>query len=168
MASIDLRADVDRLHLGYRIRLGQGGWDAVDEDVAFVRVPCGYGGSRPYLVCPGMRAGVACGRRVIRLHGAGRYFLCRRCYDLSYASQSENVWDRALRRAGKIRQRLGGENGPANQFPERPKGMWQSTYERLRHAAVSAEMRIEDALQDRIDRLEGRLNRLDRKRRMWR
>ena len=51
--------------------------------------------------------GVACGRRVAKLHGSGRYFLSRHCYRLVHASQSEVAWDRALRRANKIRQRLG-------------------------------------------------------------
>ena len=53
--------------------------------------------------------GVACGRRVAKLHGPGRYFLCRHCYRLGHASQGEDTWDRALRCANKIRQRLGGD-----------------------------------------------------------
>ena len=53
--------------------------------------------------------GVACRRRVGKLYGAGRYFLCRHCYRLAHASQHEDEWGRALRRANKIRRRLGGE-----------------------------------------------------------
>jgi len=72
-------------------------------------------------------------RRVPRrdkLHGPGRYFLCRHCYRLAQASQSENVWDRLLRRANKIRHRLGGDAGMASPL-RKPKGMWRRTYERL-------------------------------------
>ena len=117
VASISLRAEADRLHLTYRVRIGGGDWEDVAETVRIVRVACRFGGARPYFVCPGVVNGVACGRRVAKLHLSGRYFLCRHCYRLAYASQSEDAWDRALRRANKIRQRLGGDPGMAAPFP---------------------------------------------------
>jgi hypothetical protein len=39
---------------------------------------------RPYFVCPGVVNGTACGRRVAKLYGPGRYFVCRHCYRLAY------------------------------------------------------------------------------------
>ena len=73
----------DRLHLSYRVRIGGGEWEDVAETVRIVRVPCRLGGARPYFICPGVVNGIACGRRVAKLHGPGRYFLCRHCYRLA-------------------------------------------------------------------------------------
>ena len=131
VASINLRAEEDRLHLSYRVRIAGGDWEDVEETVRIVRVPCRFGGTRSYFICPGVVNGIPCGRRVVKLHGPGRYFLCRNCYRLAHTSQSEGAWDRALRRANTIRMRLGGELGMAAPFPPRPKGMWRRTYERL-------------------------------------
>src|ERR1700756_5037603 len=60
VASINLRADHDRLHLTYRMRIGGGEWEDVNETVRIVRVPCRLGGARPYFVCPGMMNGITC------------------------------------------------------------------------------------------------------------
>ena len=120
VASINLRAEHDRVHLTYRVRRGGGEWEDVAETARTVRVPCRLGGTRPYFICPGVVNGVTCGRRVAKLHGPGRYFLCRHCYRLAHASQSEGIWDRTLRRANKIRQRLGGDPGLAAPFPPKP------------------------------------------------
>jgi hypothetical protein len=119
VAWIDLRAEADRLHLAYRVRIAGGEWQDVEESVCIVRVPCRLGGARSYFICPGLVNGVACGRRVAKLHGPGRYFLCRHCYRLAHASQSERGWDRALRRANKIRHRLGGDPGMAVRLSQR-------------------------------------------------
>ncbi len=153
VASISLRAEPDRLHLTYRVRVGSGEWKDVVETVRIVRVACRFGGERPYFICPGVMSGVACGRRVAKLHGPGRYFLCRHCYRLAHASQSEDVWDRKLRRAGKIRQRLGGDPSMVAPFPPKPKGMWRRTYQRLRDRALEDEMLADEAFAHQAERL---------------
>ena len=169
VASINLRAEADRLHLTYRVRVGGGEWEDVAETVRIVRVACRFGGARPYFICPGVVNGIACGRRVAKLHGPGRYFLCRHCYRLAHASQSEDEMDRTLRRANKIRQRLGGDPGMAAPFPPKPKGMWRRTYERLRERAFEAEMRADEAFAHRAERLLARIDNPKRKRRsFWR
>src|SRR4051794_39070485 len=158
VASIGLRAEEDLLHLTYRVRIGGRDWEGVAEAVRLIRVACRYGGSRPYFVCPGVVNGIACGRRVAKLHLSGRYFLCRHCHRLSHASQSEGVLDRTLRHANKIRQRLGGDPGMAARFPPRPKGMWQRTYKRLRHRAFEAEMHADEAISLRVEHLLARID----------
>ena len=105
VASINMRADEGSLHLSYRVRIGGADWQEVAETVRIVLLPCRYGGARPYFICPGVVSGMACGRRVAKLHGPGRYFLCHRCYRLAHASQNEAVWDRGLRRANQVRRR---------------------------------------------------------------
>jgi hypothetical protein len=146
VASITVCAGPDRLHLSYRVRVAGDDWEDVDEPVRIVRVPCRFGGTRPYFICPGVVNGTSCGRRVAKLYIDGRYFLCRYCYRLAHASQSESKCDRALRRTNKLRERLGGEPGLMCPLPMRPKGMWTRTYERLRGKALEAEMLANQAL----------------------
>ena len=145
LASINIRTEQDKLHLSYRARVGGGDWEHIVQIVRIVRAPCRFGGTRPYFLCPGVVNGIVCGRRVVKLHGPGRYFLCHRCYRLAYASQREAAWDRDQRRANKIKQRLGGDSGIFVGFPRRPKGMWTRTYERLRDRAFDADIRAEES-----------------------
>jgi hypothetical protein len=173
VAFVNLRAEHDRLHLEYRVSFGCSEWENIAETVRIVRIRCGFGGDRPYFICPGVVNGICCGRRVIKLHGAGRYFLCRHCYRLAYASQSENVLDRAVRRANKIRQRLGGDPGMAAPFPPKPARMWQRRYERLQDQAFEAELRADEAFTLQAERLLTRIDghgrkRLSRRRSFWR
>ncbi len=164
VALINLHAETDCLRLSYRVCIGGGEWEDVEETVRIVRVPCRFGGSRPYFICPGVVSGVTCGRRVTKLHGPGRFFLCRHCYGLAYASQSEGSWDRALRRRNKIRQRLGGNPGSLKSLPERPKGMWRRTYNRLRDKSIHAEMLANEGFIAQAGRLWANLDNPKRKR----
>jgi hypothetical protein len=159
VAWINLRAETDRLHLDYRVRIGGGEWEDIAEAIGIVRTTCRFGGTRPYFICPGVVNGVVCGRRAAKLHGLGRYFLCRQCYRLAYASQSESEWDRALRRANKIRQQLGGDPGMDSPFPPRPKGMWRRTYD------FDVEMRADRAFELHAGRLLARIENPKRRRR---
>src|SRR5439155_6987853 len=61
------------------------------------------GGQRPWFTCPG------CERRCGKLHFAPYLPRCRDCADLRYESQLENKLERGMRRARRIRRRLGGE-----------------------------------------------------------
>jgi hypothetical protein len=167
VASINLRTEQDRLHLTYRARVGGGDWEDVDETVRIARIACRFGGMRAYFICPGVVNGIACGRPVAKLYGPGRYFLCRHCYRLAHASQSEDRMDRTLRRANKIRQLLGGNPGMDEPFPQKPKGMWRRTYERLSERAFDAELRADQAFAQRAEQLLARIDNRKRKRSFW-
>lgn len=143
IGSVQILADDNRLHLAYRIRIGGGEWTDVAEIVPIARLPCRFGGSRPYFLCPGVVKGSACGRRVVKLYGADGYFLCRHCYRLGYASQREDALERTRRRAAHIRRQLGEDPAGGASFPTRPKGMWHRTFERLLVEALTAEARAE-------------------------
>ena len=141
----------ERVVLTYRHRRGPGGeWEDVREPVPLTWTGCNFGGERPWFVCPG----AGCGRRVAVLYRPGRYFLCRRCYDLVYESQRENGMYRALHKAQAIRKRLGGTANMTKPFPERPKGMHHDTYMHLFWEHNEAEMAQLAGMREWIDRME--------------
>jgi hypothetical protein len=141
----------ERVLLHYRHRSGPGdAWEDVHEPISLDWTACNFGGQRPWFVCPG----AGCGRRVALLYGLGRYFLCRHCYDLAYESQRENEMTRALRQAQAIRERLGGSANMTKPFPEKPKGMHWSTYERLWWEHHEAEMEQLAGMREWLDKFE--------------
>ncbi len=128
-------------------------WEDVQESVELEWTPCNFGGERPWFLCPS----IECGRRVAVLHAAGKYFLCRHCYGLSYESQRGDKAHRALCRAQKIRERLGGSANMLEPFPKKPKGMHWRTYERLVLAHDEAAMAQLAGRSEWLDKLERRL-----------
>lgn len=62
-----------------------------DYKVGLATTPCHFGGVRYWFICPLVRNGVPCDRRVgtLFLSPGGRYFGCRHCYGLSYESRNE-------------------------------------------------------------------------------
>lgn len=149
LARIAMIAQRGSLRLSYRIRASGGGWDDVEQHIAIEHLACHLGGCRPFFICPGKVDGIRCGRRVTKLYGAGRYYLCRHCYRLKYACQREQPGNRQARRANKIRKRLGGRPGIYSPIPAKPRGMWWRTYERLRNEAIVASIAAEQAIFNR-------------------
>jgi hypothetical protein len=133
VASIQMRAEQDRVILTYGHRSGDGEWKDEQYPVRIERTPCNLGGNRPWFICPA----VGCGRRVAILYGGG-IFACRHCHMLAYASAREHESDRAARRADKLRARLGWQPGILNGEGGRPKWMRSRTFELLtaRHEAL--------------------------------
>jgi hypothetical protein len=148
--SISFVTGDDQITLLFNVRsAGQEEWEQVKEPIQLDWTPCYYGGRRPWLLCPGR----CCGRRVAVLYGASRYFLCRHCYQLTYATCNMETGDRLREKAQKIRERLGGSASLMALFPGKPKGMHDRTYLRLFWEAQEAEMASLVAMQEHIDRM---------------
>ncbi|MFC0160562.1 hypothetical protein [Mameliella alba] len=126
VASIRVQVETGAVRLIYRCRSNGGDWQDLNYRVWLDRTPCNYGGARTWFLCPTQ----GCGRRVAIIYG-GKVFACRRCYDVAYPSQREDVSDRAARRCEKLRARLGWDGGIFDDTYEKPKGMHWRTYERL-------------------------------------
>ncbi len=129
---INYYMESDRMILKYRQRFNGGNWEEVELAVLFDWTQCYYGGTRKWFLCPG------CGRRIAVIYGAGRLFLCRHCHGLCYASQQEAWPERNLRKARKIKERLGASD-PFQSNISRPKGMHRRTFLDLRIQAVKHE-----------------------------
>ena len=77
-------------------------------------------------------------------------FASRQAYRLAYACQREPAHDRALRRAFKLRSKLGAEGGIGD-YVEKPKWMRRSTYDRKLEEIFAAEEVVDAYTQD-LDR----------------
>jgi hypothetical protein len=154
--SINIRAEAERVRLSYTVR-GDGEWEDIGDTIPIVHFPCRFGGSRAYFICPGPGYGTECGRRITKLRLSRRYFLCRHCNRLPYASQYEQSWQRALKRANKLKHRLGIDVGIAEPFPDKPKGMWVRTYGCLLDEILQTEMLANEAQSNRFKRLSAQL-----------
>ena len=62
----------------------------LDYPVRLTSTPCNYGGKRWWFICPLVKNGVPCSRRVGKLYLDGKYFGCRHCYNLTYTSAQEH------------------------------------------------------------------------------
>jgi hypothetical protein len=111
---------------------GQRWGDAVTGDVEMDWTFLPSGGKRPWFLCP------SCDRRCGVLYSIRSRIICRKCEGLSYESQNEQRHFRALRKAQKIRIRLGGSGNMTKPFPGRPRYMHRQTYQRLRHQYEAA------------------------------
>ncbi|OWK41144.1 hypothetical protein [Fimbriiglobus ruber] len=97
--TIDLR-DPDRAYVELRYRLVLAD-TSFTYPVRLVSTGCAFGGVRWWFLCPLVRDGVPCRRRVRVLYLRGGYYGCRACHRLSYAStQNSDRRVSAYRRAG--------------------------------------------------------------------
>jgi hypothetical protein len=116
--------------------------------------PVHLGGSRPWFRC-------GCGNRAAILYGSphtgGPRFACRECKGLAYPSQREDPRYRPTTMASRIRQQLGGSPSLAAPFPDKPKGMHWTTYERRRARGQAYEQRGLAGMAAAVERLRRRI-----------
>ena len=124
VAGISIRVNFDHgMVLSYRMKSTG---EVVEQRVQTQTSPCHLGGNRHWFTCP------LCSKRVAVLYAPGRYFACRQCGGLGYATQKESAGDRASTKADKLRKRLGWQIGILNGDGAKPKGMHWETYQRLK------------------------------------
>jgi transcriptional regulator with XRE-family HTH domain len=83
-------------------------------------------------------------------------FASRRAYRLAYRSQRETTYDRALRRAFKLRAELGADGGIGDSV-EKPKWMRWRTYDRKLEEIFAAEEAVDAHLLGFVQKLERRM-----------
>jgi hypothetical protein len=136
-ASISFRVKENNIDLSYQHRENNRQWVPVQQSIPLDRTPCNFGGYRLWFRCPG------CNQRVAIIYAAGKYFRCRHCYGLTYASSQEGHLDRLLRKAWKIRIRLGASQSLFDSICEpKPKHMHHRTFTNLRIDAMKVENKI--------------------------
>ena len=143
-SSIGMRATANYLHLGYSSEH----YGSVIQPIRIERLPCRFGGWRAYFRCE-------CGKRVAKLYGFGRLFLCRHCYGLFHFSKNEGSWDRSLRQRTKHKRRLTDDGSLEAYEMPKPKGMWWMTFYRLQRRAQAAERWSDDGFLIAARRLLG-------------
>jgi hypothetical protein len=119
------------------------------------------GGRRAWFLC------CCCRRRCTVVYGRERQWGCRRCWRANYPSQKEGRFDRLIRRAGKLRRRLGDTvcEVPMDHVdwagipPGKPKGMHWRTYSRLARQLEHFETEAARLFHVQTAQLLGRLER---------
>lgn len=118
--------------------------------IQLATTPQPFGGRRWWFICP------RTGRRVSKLHLHGGTFASRQAHRLAYRSQRETKYDRALRRAFKLRDRLGAVGGIGDYVPK-PRWMRLRTYDQKLEEIWQAEGVVDAYLAGFLGKLNRRL-----------
>jgi hypothetical protein len=166
----------------------------ITETVSLVHFANHFGGGYTLFVCPGLQGAAqgdtqapdagpevgsgddsngdagpgagSCGRRVVRLYLARGRFLCRQCSQLVHVTPYELPWQRALRRANKLRRRLGVGPGVSTALvaPPKPRFITVDRYKYLLDKLLWAEIAVTEAQAAYFLQLAERIERRSRRR----
>jgi hypothetical protein len=138
-----------RVRLRYTTTRWNGERQKFDYWIQLETTPQPFGGRRWWFMCP-RRTGVRATK--LFLPDGAFTFASRQAYRLSYPCQREAAHYRALRRAFKLRLRLGSNEGIGG-YILKPKGMRWRTYER----AMARIEKAEEVVDAHTARLESKL-----------
>ncbi len=143
-----------RVRLYYTTTRWGGERVASDYSVALTTTAQPFGGRRWWWICP------RTGRRVLKLHlpSGALTFASRQAHRLAYKSQRETPYDRALRRAFRLRDRIGADGGIGDYVPK-PRWMRMKTYDRKLEEIWQAEGVVDAHLAVFLGKLNRRLGR---------
>ena len=150
----DLGQELGRVRLKYTTtRWGEERHES-DYWIRLETTPQPFGGRRWWFICP------RTGRRAAKLYlpNGAFTFASRQAYRLAYRSQREAPPDRALRRAFKLRGKLGADGGIGDYVPK-PKWMRWPTYDRKLEEIFAAEEVVDTHLAAFVGKLERRSRR---------
>ena len=143
-ATIQFIGGRDAITLDYRVQLGGSDWQTVKQRIPIQWTPCRFGGERAWFICAVHANDVYCGRRVAKLHGAGKLFACRQCYRLGYRAQRGDRMDQADHNLRRLHRKLSSEYvGPHQPPPPKPKWMRWRTYDRLADQIEAGQERLD-------------------------
>jgi hypothetical protein len=130
---------MERLELSYTRGEGDNR-ESVKQTIRLCHTLPHYGGKRWWMICPYQ------GIRVGKLYkpGNGDRFASRKAWRLAYHIQHVAHRDRPFERLFALQAKLGCRQG-ADEYPLKPKGMWQRTYDRhmLRFEELDAQCGVE-------------------------
>ena len=99
--SIGFRVEENKMILKYRHKPRDGAWEPIEQVIYFDKTPCNYGGYRKWFLCP------RCSKRVAIIYGAGKYFFCRHCHQLTYESCNSSALQHIFDKADKLKKETG-------------------------------------------------------------
>ena len=151
---IDTQEDGGEMRLQFaRTDNRTGERESVDQRIRLVTVAQRLGGRRWYAACP------VTGVRCLKLYlppGASRFAARGAWRRLGYRVQREAPYDQAIRRAFKLRRRLGDDHGAIGDPIAKPRWMRWRTFDRQRAVIERVEARVEGYLAAFLDRLRSR------------
>ncbi len=125
-----------------RINIGKQAQTAYE--IPIEKIPCHYGGFRPYFRCP------LCERRSRMLYFDGKsLLLCRKCLNLSYETQQLRTSRRLDYMATKVKKLIK-EKGGSVKYNKKPPHMHHATYYNMRSKIIDYEGKSEQAHMDEM------------------